>query len=354
MDIRVKAGEKAFEVIRDNGFDFDQVRVYAGPAVGPRWLVASGFDLTMIEKGLLGRTFPALLTGASAGAFRLAAWLQPEPEKSYRNLMAAYIGADYRRGDGPRQLCGEMQKVIDSYLDSDALPFALANKRYRLALVTARAMNLAASEIKPIQRLGVGLAFLGNALSASLLRWFYEQVVFYYSPIPPKFCLGKDFRGRTIPLNAANFKAAVLASGAIPLVIAGVRNIFSAPTGVYRDGGLFQYHYNQDYGVKDGEFVLFFHHQEALVPGWLDKKLKYRRTPPSYLENSVMVFPTDEFVSRLPEGKVPERDDVVALMDEPDMRKQRWREAVRLSAGLGEDFLELVESGRIRQAVERL
>jgi len=68
----------------------------------------------------------------------------------------------------------------------------------------------------------------------------------------------------------------------------------------------------------------------------------------------VMVFPTDEFVSRLPAGKVPERDDVVALMDEPDMRKQRWREAVRLSAGLGEDFLELVESGRIRQAVERL
>ncbi len=104
MDIRVKAGEKAFELIRENGFDFDRVRVYAGPAVGPRWLVASGFDLTMIEKGLLGRTFPALLTGASAGAFRLAAWLQPEPEKSYRKLMEAYIGAITRKGDGPGQL----------------------------------------------------------------------------------------------------------------------------------------------------------------------------------------------------------------------------------------------------------
>ncbi|HSR11655.1 MAG TPA: hypothetical protein VLS90_09420, partial [Thermodesulfobacteriota bacterium] len=83
----------------------------------------------------------------------------------------------------------EMQKVVGSYLDSDALPFALANKRYRLALVTARARNLAASEIGPVQKLGVGLAFLGNAISASLLRWFYEQIVFYYSPIPPKFCL---------------------------------------------------------------------------------------------------------------------------------------------------------------------
>lgn len=85
MDIRVKAGARAFELIQKNGFDFDRVRIYVGPAVGPRWLIASGFDLTLIEKGILGRTFPALLTGASAGAFRLAAWLQPEPAKSYRS-----------------------------------------------------------------------------------------------------------------------------------------------------------------------------------------------------------------------------------------------------------------------------
>ena len=39
------------------------------------------------------------------------------------------------------------------------------------------------------------------------------------------------------------------------------------------------------------------------------------------------------------------------MIDKPDVRKKRWRKAVRLSAGLGEDFLELVESGRIRQAV---
>ena len=166
-----------------------------GPAVGPRWLVASGFDLTLIEKGLLGRTYPALLTGASAGAFRLAAWLQPEPEKSYRKLMDAYIGADYRRGDSPQQLQGEMQKVVNSYLDSDALPFALAHKRYRLAIVTARARNLAASEIKSIQQLGVGLAFACNAVSASLLRWFYEQVVFYYSPIPAEILPRKGISG---------------------------------------------------------------------------------------------------------------------------------------------------------------
>lgn len=352
MDIRVKAGKKAFSFIRENGFDFSRVKTYVGPAVGPRWLAASGFDLTLIERGLLGRNYPALLTGASAGAFRLASWLQPEPAKSYRKLMDAYIDAEYNRKDSQGKLLGEMEKIINSYLETDALAFALAHKKYRLAIVTARARNLAASETKWIQKLGVGLAFTCNALSPSLLRLFYEQVVFYYSPIPPKFCLTREFRGRTVPLNIANFKSAVLASGTIPLVIGGVRNIYGAPTGIYRDGGLFQYHFNQFYPCKDGDLVLFFHHQENLVPGWLDKKLKYRRVPEPYLENVVMVFPSEEFIRSLPAGKVPDRDDLMELIDKPDVRKKRWRKAVELCSGLGEQFVELVESGRIKEALE--
>lgn len=352
MDVRVKAGKKAFSLIRENGFDFNKVKAYVGPAVGPRWLIATGFDLTLMEKGLLGNAYPALLTGASAGAFRLAAWLQPEPDRSYRKLISAYINADYNHKDSPRKLLGEMEKIVNSYLETDALPFALAHKRYRLAIVTARARNLAASETSWVQKLGVGLAFTCNAVSSSLLRLFYEQVVFYYSPIPPKFCLTKEFRGRTVPLNTANFKSAVLASGTIPLVIGGVKNIYGAPTGIYRDGGLFQYHFNQLYPAGGGDLILFFHHQAALIPGWLDKKLKYRRVPGPYLENAVMVFPTEEFVSRLPEGKVPDRDDLTELMDKPDVRKKRWRKAVELAAGLGEQFVELVESGRIKDAVE--
>jgi hypothetical protein len=189
-------------------------------------------------------------------------------------------------------------------------------------------------------------------LRASLLRMFYEQIVFYYSPIPPKFCLTKEFRGRTVPLNIANFKSAVIASGSIPLVIGGVRNIYGAPTGIYKDGGLFQYHFNQHYPSNNDDLVLFFHHQEQLVPGWLDKKLKYRHVPEFYLENAVMVFPTEEFVGSLPAGKVPDRDDLLELIDKQDVRKKRWRKAAELASGLGEQFLELVESGRIKEAIE--
>ena len=55
----IRAGKRALEMIRDGGFRFDRVTAYAGPAVGPRWLVASGI--------LAERTDEALVSLASHG-----------------------------------------------------------------------------------------------------------------------------------------------------------------------------------------------------------------------------------------------------------------------------------------------
>ena len=53
-EICIRAGENVYEVIQDGGFDFDRVTTYVGAASGPRWLVASGFDLSLLENGVLG------------------------------------------------------------------------------------------------------------------------------------------------------------------------------------------------------------------------------------------------------------------------------------------------------------
>jgi len=89
--LRIKAGKKAYEIIKDGGFNFDAVSAYFGAAVGPRWLVASGFDLTLLAQGLLGRTKAVNLIGTSAGAWRFAAWIQPQAVESYRKFVAAYV-----------------------------------------------------------------------------------------------------------------------------------------------------------------------------------------------------------------------------------------------------------------------
>lgn len=351
--IRIKAGKRLCSIIRDGGFSLDSVSTYFAPAVGPRWLIAGGFDLTLMQNGILGRSGPVLLIGSSAGAFRLAAWLQPEAEKSYLALREAYINLTFKNGDAPSTVLKSLGKVINSYLEDDALPFALANKKYRLAIIATRARHLVASEVGWVQRFGLWLCFLLNAVHRSRLRDFFERVVFYSGAKPPYFCLRGDFHGRYIPLSEINFKHAVLASASIPLLVAGVRDIYGAPKGVYRDGGLADYHVAQHYAPEES-VTLFFHHQERIIPCWLDKRLPSRRPPDEALENVLMVLPTARFVEKLPGGRVPEREDFVTFIDEPEARIRNWRRAVELSAPLGEEFLELVESGKIKDAVEQI
>lgn len=351
--IYIKAGRSAYEIIKDGGFDFSRVTTCVGPAVGPRWLVVSGFDLALLENDILGGLKPVLLAGSSAGAWRFSAWVQPEPVESYRRLIDAYISIKYDRTDTPVTIQETISNVLNTYLEDDAIPFALADKRYRLAIATARAKYLFACEGR-IQRTGFGAAFLLNAMNRSWLRGLVQRVIFYSGPRPPHFCLQDHFEGQAILLNEANFKYAVLASGAIPMVIAGIKNIYGAPTGVYRDGGLVDYHLNQKYAAKEEDITLFFHHQERIIPGWLDKKLKYRRPSESMLENVVMVYPSEGFVDKLPGGKIPDRDDFEIFVDDPKTRIKNWQRVVDLSVPLGEHFLELVESKKIRHILEKM
>jgi hypothetical protein len=353
-NICIKAGKRAYEIIQDGGFHFDRVTTYFGPATGPRWLIASGFDLALLKNGLLGRSKAIHLVGSSAGAMRFAAWLQPEPEKSYRTLMESYIGITYKRNDTPATVLESLVNLANAYIEDDALSFALANKKYRLVIITARARNLVASELKWVQRIGIGICFLFNAINRSYIHDFAERVVFYNGPKPPHFCLRPGYRGRYIRLNEINFKYAVMASGAIPLVVAGIKDIYGAPSGVYRDGGLIDYHLTHNYAPTNEDIILFFNHQERIIPGWLDKRLSYRRPQADILDNVVMIYPTDSFIAKLPGGRVPERDDFAIFIDDPATRIKNWRRAVELAQPLGEEFLELVESKKIKDVVEKI
>lgn len=352
--IRIKAGKKIYQIIKDGGFHFDSVSTYFGPAVGPRWLIASGFDLTLLKEGLLGCQKPAQLVGSSAGAFRFAAWIQPEAIQSYQKLMDAYINIEYTKRDTPASSLQKTTHIINAYLEDDALSFALANKKYRLVIITARARGLVASENYWLQKAGLLTCLIFNYFSRNNIHKFAERIVFYNASKPPAFCLQQSFRGDYVQLNEVNFKYAVLASGAIPLVINGVRDIYGAPRGVYRDGGLIDYHLTHQYAAREDEIVLFFHHQERIIPGWLDKQIKSRDPEPHALDNVLMVFPSQRFVESLPGGKVPDRTDLVTLIHDQATRIKNWHRAVELSAPLGEDFLELVESGKIRDVVEQL
>ena len=72
------------------------------------------------------------------------------------------------------------------------------------------------------------------------------------------------------------------------------------------------------------------------------------------LSNVLMIFPSQSFVEKLPGEKVPDRTDFLTYIDDYQTRIKNWRKAVELSAPLGEEFLELVASGRIKDVIERI
>lgn len=353
-NLRIKAGREAYELIKDGGFHLDMISAYFAPAGGPRWLMASGFDLVLLKSKLLGNKQTVLLVGSSAGAWRLAAWLQPEAEASYHRLIDAYIAMPYHRKDTPDAVFHALSDVINAYLPEDALPFALSSKQYRLAVITARTKHLLASDMPWIQWVAMGMCFVANCLDRSYLAGFAERVVFYTGAKPPDFCFAKGFRGRFAALSEINFRHALLASAAIPLVVAGVHDIYGAPGGVYRDGGLFDYHLTHRYARQKGGVTLFFHHQERIIPGWLDKRLTNRQPTAQSLTNVLMVHPAPEVVAQLPGERIPDRTDYLTYINDPQQRMTNWHQVVTRVAPLGEEFLELVESGKIRDVVEKL
>lgn len=354
QDIHIRAGSNIYEMIRDGGLTFDKVSTVVGPAVGPRWFLASGFDLAILKAGVLGNTHPVTLAGSSAGALRFAAWIQPEPEIAYERLIDSYIAMTFNHEDTPASILKALAGVIDSYVEDDALHFALASSKFRIAITTALAKHVTSSETRFFQASGILAAGIFNTVHPSLLSFFFDPIVFYSGYLPPPFCQKPSFPGFSIPLNEANFKRALLASSAVPLAVSGVKNIYGAPRGVYRDGGLVDYHGNMDYAKNNQDVVLLFHHQDRQIPAWLDQYVPWRTLPESWTRNLLVVSPKNEFVARLPGGRIPDRSDFKVFAEDPSKRMKQWRKVVAASGILGDWFLECVASGKIRSVVKMI
>jgi len=353
-DLCIKAGSRVYDMIQDGGFNFDAITTFVGPATGPRWLVASGFDRGLLEHDVLARSHPVLLAGASAGALRFAAWVQPDPLTQYDRLIDAYVAMHLTAQDTRESIREAVSAVINAYIEDDALSFALTNKRFRLAIVTARARHVAAFDMSFIQRPVLAGAFLANLCSHAWLYAFFRRIVFHSGPIRPRFCFSPGFRGEAYALDEANFRYALLASSAIPLSVAGVRNIYGAPNGKYRDGCLVDYHLNQRYETTDDDVTLVFNHDRRLVPVWFDKWLRYRKLSEELTRHVLLVHPSDEFVATLPGGRVPERKDFRKHAANSAERHAAWKTVVEKSRHLGERFIEAVESGAVKKHVEKI
>jgi hypothetical protein len=246
-------------------------------------------------------------------------------------LLDGYCEQRFRRGDRPEHISAAYRRLLESVVDTAALDHPALD--LALTVVRARAWGRGAERLRMLASLA-GAAAL-NLLRGDATQWFFERVVFHTArPGEAVHPMLAELRGR-------------LASGTVPVYMQPVLDVPGAGPGGYLDGGLADYHVNQPLCCADGVIVMFSH-QARVVPGWFDKALGWRESPASCAD-LLVVYPSPEFIAKLPGGRVPTRDDFWTFEHTPDVRVRQWREVAERSRELGETFLDDLRNGAIAE-----
>lgn len=349
--LEIRAGAVALEHIRERGLAPGDVAIIPGAAGGPKALGIQGLDLALFGDWLPRAPRVRTLIGASIGSWRFASACLPDPVAGLRRLGELYTDLRFARKAsiaditlGCRQMLADLLQGQDEAI--------LANPHYRLAVMVVRSQGLLAGERRLQVALGLSSVIASNLLSRRRLASHFERIVLHDArQVPP---LGElaDFPSRCVPMQPDNLRAALLASGSIPLVMEGVRDIPGVGPGTYRDGGLLDYHLDLPY--QEPGLVLYPHFTNRVIPGWFDKSMPWRKADAQRLARVVLLAPSADYLSSLPHGKLPDRSDFKRYLGNDEGRARYWRQAMTESQRLGDEFLALLETGKIQERIRPL
>src|SRR5690606_29002900 len=349
--LTLKAGPKALARIRQNGLSPADVGILPGAAGGPKGIGIQGLDLALFGDWLPRAPRERALVGASIGSWRFASACLPDPAEGIRRLGELYTSQRFARRVTMAEVSSSCRQMLNELL-ADQDEAIIANPHYRLHIVVVKSHGLLQHDHRGKLSLGLSSVIGNNLLARQRLGRHFDRVILHDARQTPPFGELSDFRSRFHTLPAETLRHALLASGSIPMVMEAIREIPGLEPGAYRDGGLLDYHLDLPYGGDD--IVLYPHFTDRVIPGWFDKTMPWRRGDRTRLQNAVLIAPSREYLARLPHGKLPDRTDFKRYLGNDDGRERYWRQAMAESARLGDEFLELVENGRLAERLQPL
>ncbi|WDG89916.1 patatin-like phospholipase family protein [Pseudomonas chlororaphis] len=340
--LTLKAGPRALARIRANGLSAAEVGTLPGAAGGPKALGIQGLDLALFGEWLPAAPRERSLIGASVGSWRFASACLPDAVEGIRRLGQLYNAQSFAKGVTMAQISQSSQRMLHELLDGRDASI-LDNPHYRLNIMVVKSHGLLADDHRGRLGLGLSSVIADNLRGRARLSRHFERLVLLDPRLAPPLQTLDDFPSRFVPLDTGNLRQALLASGSIPMVMQGVRDLPGAGAGTFRDGGLLDYHLDLPYSGED--IVLYPHFTDRVIPGWFDKTLPWRRGNPGRLQDVLLLAPSKEYLARLPYGKLPDRNDFKRFMGDDASRQKYWRSAMDESRRLGDEFLELAASG---------
>jgi hypothetical protein len=338
-------------MIREEGLDPSRIGAIAGASGGAKWLVLSQVDRIIVDQILPKLSGPVHLVGSSIGTWRFACYAQASPLAAIDRFEEAYLEQRYSERPDAAEISAMSREILDHVLGEQGAEEILAHPVLRSNVITVRARSLAASERPPVLATGLALSATANIISRRSLGVMFVRSLFHDPrDLPPFHDIGGFPLERT-PLQVGNLADAIRASGSIPLVLEGVRDISGAPPGIYRDGGIIDYHLDLPTSQPD-RITLYPHFFDYLKPGWFDKKLPWRRHADRHTDRTLLICPSREFVAGLPNAKVPDRTDFQTMS--PELRRKVWRSVVSACEALAEDLDQVLDHESLAARVEPL
>lgn len=333
----LRAGARAAVRLREEGLRGELFDTLVGASGGPKWLVLRPLDDVLIERVVRLRTRPLDTLGSSIGSFRHACFAQRDPHAALERFAEGYVGQRYDGVPTPEAISAESDRILRHFLGARGEQEIALNDLVRSHFVAARLRRDRGLDRGTRFKLQLAGAAARNAWSRRSLAGSFERIVFAASESPIAF---SDLPTRVAPLRTDNVRGALLASGSIPLVMAGVRDVPGAD-GTLFDGGIVDYHFDFGFRRREG-LVLFPHFFDRITPGWFDKLLPWRSPAPASLADVVMIAPSDAFIAGLPGAKVPDRDDFLALATADRIR--RWEQVLLASRRLADELDALFDT----------
>ena len=373
----IYGGPLARQHVESHGLQARDISTIPGAAGGPKGLILGALDRYIFGDWLPQSQQPVHLVGASIGAWRMATAGLNDSMAAFKRLEHDYIHQHYELKPGEKRPSARFvserfgQSLQDFY--GGRIHEVLNHPRYKLHILTSRGRHVLGREHGVRTPLGYLGAFLTNTVNRRAMGAWLERVVFSSNKSPLPFTT-QDFRTRQVALTEANFMRALQASCSIPFVLESVNNIPGAPPGAYWDGGITDYHLHLNYaainsranfeylartsGTFDSEksdidvsggLVLYPHFQKAVVPGWLDKGLKWRHKATHHLDTMLLLAPNPDWVKTLPNAKLPDRNDFTHYGNDLAGRVKAWNTAVSASQQLADEFAAWLQKPDTRQ-----
>ena len=344
--IQIFAGDVARQHIAEHGLKPEHIRVIMGASGGPKWFVLSNLDRYLVQNWLPSMQQNIDLVGSSIGAWRMSAYAGKNPLASINLLEHEYLHQRYADKPTIREISQSVTDLLDVFISEDDVDHHSTKK---LNIVSARTKGLCQFEAKPIQALSLFAIAAGNLMSRRTLPSWFDRVVFHSEHAQLPVQKWDHFKTTHVQLSRENYRAALLSSGAIPVVIEGVKNPAGAPLGMYRDGGMVDYHFDLPIKPNNG-IVLYPHFTPMLKPGWFDKSLPWRKVLANNYSHTIVVTPSREFISSLPFQKIPDRKDFERL--DNDSRIKYWLTVVDRNKEIAEAFDQWVNQTDLLTSVE--